>query len=98
MQSTSTPMNAKGQGHLVTLAKCHMLNIFKPCFLKTTAQIEIIFNSKPMRDSRNKLYSNNLGHLTKTAFVPKYGKKKKKKKKKIFFSRTTRSIALKLKM
>ena len=34
MQPTSTPMNAKGQGHLVTLANGHGLNIIKVLFLR----------------------------------------------------------------
>ena len=42
-------------------------------FLETTRQIEMIFNLKPMRDSRNKLYSNTPGHMTKMAAMPKYG-------------------------
>ena len=75
MQSASTPMNAKGQGHLVTLAKGHLGWIFlKSFFLETTRQIQIIFNLKPVWDGRNKLCSNSLGHMTKMVAMPKYGK------------------------
>ena len=42
MQTTSTPVNAKGQGHLVTLAKGYFGQIFsKSFFLEITGQIEI---------------------------------------------------------
>ena len=49
MQSTSIPMNAKGHGHLVTLAEGHMGWIFlKSLFLETTRKIQIIVNLKFM--------------------------------------------------
>ena len=57
MQSTATPMNAKGQGHhLVTFTKEHGLTIFKSFFLETIRLIEVIFNLKPMWDGRKKLF------------------------------------------
>ena len=77
MQSASIPMNANGQGHLVTLAEGHLGWIFlKSFFLETTRQIEIIFNMKPMWDGRNQLhvYSNSPRHMTKMGTMPKYGK------------------------
>ena len=43
MQSASIPVNAKGQGYLVTFAKGDGLNILKSFFLESTRLIKIIF-------------------------------------------------------
>ena len=51
MQSILTPMNAKGQGHLVTLVKDHSCWI-KSFFLETTRLIEKIFHIKSLWDRR----------------------------------------------
>ena len=57
MQSTATPMNAKGQDHhLVTFAKEHRLTVFMSFFLETARLIEVIFNLKPIWDGIKKLF------------------------------------------
>ena len=77
MLRTSTPMNAKGQGHTVTLPEGHLGLIFLLIFffLETTRVTKIIFHKKPLWYRRMKLYSNGQDYMTKMLSCPYvYGK------------------------
>ena len=73
--STWTYINTKGQNHSLTLAQGHsdstVSNVF---FLETAWPIEAKFYVKPPWNGRTKVWSNGLGHMTKIAAMPIYGK------------------------
>ena len=66
-------------------------NIFSS---ETTGPIEAKFHMESQWDGGTKVYTRGLGHMTKMAAMPIYGKKLSK----IFFSRTKRPMTLKLGM
>ena len=70
-------MNAWGQGHLLTFANGQFGWIYmylKSFFLETTRLMKLIFHMKTMWDERMKFSSKGLGHMTKVAAMPIYGK------------------------
>ena len=66
-------------------------NIFSS---ETTGEIEAKFHMESQWDGGTKVYTRDLGHMTKMAAMPIYGKKLSK----IVFSRTKRPMTLKLGM
>ena len=73
--STWTFMNIKGQGHSLTFVQGHSDSTFSNFFSsKNTRPIETKFHIEPPRDSGMKTCSNVLGHTTKMASRPIYGK------------------------
>ena len=67
-------MNIKGQGHSLTLVQGHSDSTFSNFFfLETAWPIEAKF----YLDGRTKVWSNDLGHMTKIAAMPIYGKNSK---------------------
>ena len=79
MQTTSTPMYVKGQGHLVTLVKDHLsLIVSMSFFLENTRPIKIIFPMKALWDGIMTFYANGLDHMTKMTTMPIYAKNLKK--------------------
>ena len=74
-----TYMNIKGQGHSLTLVQGHSDSIFSNVFfLETAWPIEAKFYVEPPWDGWMKVWSNGLGHITKMAAMPIYGKNLKK--------------------
>ena len=73
-------MNIKGQGHSLTLVQGHsdstLLNFF---FLETACPIEAKCYAEPPWDKGTKVWSKFVGHMTKMAAIPIYGKNLKKK-------------------
>ena len=71
-------MIIKGLSHSLTLVQGHsystFLNFF---FLETARPIEAKYHVEPQWDGGTKKYSNSLGHLTKMAAIPIYGKNMK---------------------
>ena len=68
-------MNIKGQGHSLTLVQGHSDSTFSNFFsLETAGPIEDKFYVALPWDGRTKVYSNGLGHMTKIAAMPIYGK------------------------
>ena len=51
-----------------------MLSTFSNIFSETTGPIEAKFHVEPPLDGGTKIYSNGLGHMTKMAAIPIYGK------------------------
>ena len=55
------------------------MSIFSNIFSsETTGSIEAKFHMEPHWDGGTKVYSNGLGHMTKMAAMPRYGKNLKK--------------------
>ena len=76
--SKLTYMYIKGQGHSLTLVQGHSDSTFSNFFfLETAWPIEAKFYEPPW-DGGTKVWSNGLGHMTKMAAMPIYGKKLKK--------------------
>ena len=72
---TWTHMNIKGQGHSLTLVQGYSDSTFSNFFfLETAWPIEAKFYVKPPWDGETKVWSNGLGHMTKMATMPIYGK------------------------
>ena len=95
IESISTPLTTKGQGHLVTFANGHCpITFSKDFFSETTWPVSTKLHMQPPGRAGNNVDTFSSGHMTKMAALPIYGKNLKK----IFFSRTTGSIALKLGM
>ena len=68
-------MNVKGQGHSLTFFKDHSVLTFSDfSFLKTARPVEAKFHVEPPWDGETKACSNGLGHMTKMAAMPIYGK------------------------
>ena len=68
-------MNIKGQGYSLTLVQGHSDSTFSNFFLLETAwPIEAWFYVEPPWDGGTKVWSNSLGHMTKVANMPIYGK------------------------
>ena len=59
---------------------------------KTAKPIVAKFHVEPQWDGKKKVYLNGLGHMTKMAAIPIYGKKNEK----FFFSETKRLMTLKV--
>ena len=55
-----------------------VLSTFSNIFSETTGPIEAKFHVEPPWDGGMKVYSNGLGHMTKMAAMPIYGKNLKK--------------------
>ena len=73
-----TYMNIKGQGHSLTLVQGHSDSTFSFFFLETAWPIEVKFYVEPPWDGELNVWSNGLGHMTKMAAMPIYGKNLKK--------------------
>ena len=72
-------MNIKCQGHSLTLVQGHSDSTFSNFFfLETAWPIEAKFYVEPPWDGGTKVWSNGLGHMTKMATMPIYGKNLKK--------------------
>ena len=54
MQSTSTPVNSRGEVRLVTLAKGNLGRYFLVIFSETNRLMIILFHMKPVCDERKK--------------------------------------------
>ena len=68
-------MNTKGQGHSLTLVQGHSDSIFSNLFfLETACPIEAKFYVEPPWDGGTNIWSNSVGHMTKMAAMPIYGK------------------------
>ena len=68
-------MNIKGQGHSLTFVQGLSDSIFSNFFSsKSTGPIEAKFHIEPPWDIGMKIYTNVLGHMTKMASRPIYGK------------------------
>ena len=69
-------MSIQGQGHLLTLAKGPLHIKFKTYFLRNhfTNQSQILYVESLRRG--NRVCINGLGHMTKKAAMPIYGKNK----------------------
>ena len=77
---TWTYMNIKGQGHSLTLVQGHSDSTFsKLFFLETAWLIEAKFYMDSPWDGWTEVWANGLGHMTKMATMPIYGKNLKKK-------------------
>ena len=73
-------MNVKGQGHSLTLVQGHSDSTFSNFFfLEAAWPIEAKFYVEPPWAGGTKVLSNSLGHMTKMAAMPIYGKNLKKK-------------------
>ena len=75
--STWTYMNIKGQGHSLTLVQGHSDSTFSNFFCwETVMPTEAKFHVEPqwVWDRGTKVCSNGLGHMTKMATMPIYGK------------------------
>ena len=84
-------LSIKGQGHYLIFAKGH--SVFKIfVFSKTVELFETKYHVNDFGSTEMKIYTNGLGHMTKIAAMPMYGKNPSK----IFFSRTRGPIAMKL--
>ena len=71
-------MNIKCQGHSLTWVQGHSDSTFSNFVSRETAMpIETKFHVKPQLDSGTEDYSNGLGHMTKMAVMPIYGKNMK---------------------
>ena len=71
-------MNIKDQGHSLILVQGHSDSTFSNFFSGQTAPpIEAKFHMEPQWDRRTKVCSNGLGHMTKMAAMPIYGKNMK---------------------
>ena len=76
--STWTYLNIKGQGHSLTLVQGHSDSTFSSFFSRETAlSTEAKFHVEPQWDRGTKFCSNGLGHMTKMATMPIYGKNMK---------------------
>ena len=72
-------MNIKGQDHLLTLVQGHSDSTFSNFFfLETPRPIEAKFHVDHAWDGGTKICSNGIGHMTKVAAMPIYGKNIKK--------------------
>ena len=68
-------MSIKGQGHSLTLAEGHSDIKIKSCFFnKIAGSFETKFRVKAYGSTGMKICTNCLGHMTKMAAVPIYGK------------------------
>ena len=67
-------MSIKGQGHSLTLIKGHSDFEVKTCFLKTVESFGTKIHMKALGRIGMKIYINELGHMTKMAAMPIYGK------------------------
>ena len=77
--STWAYMNIKAQGHPMTLFQGDSYSVFSNFFfLETACPIEAKFYVEPPWDGGTKVWSNGLGHMTKMAAMPIYGKNLKK--------------------
>ena len=75
---TWTYMHIKGEGHLLTLVQGHSDSTFSNFFfLETAWPIEAKFYVEPPLDGGTKVWTNGLGHMTKMAAMPVYGKNSK---------------------
>ena len=71
-------VNIKGQGHSLTLDQGHSDSTFSNFFSWEIAMmIEAKFHVDPPWDGGTKVFSNGLGHMTKIATMPIYGKNMK---------------------
>ena len=71
-------MHIKGQGHSLTFSQGNSDSTFSNFFfLETAWPIEAKFYVAPPWDKGLKVWSNGLGHMTKVAAMPIYGKKLK---------------------
>ena len=76
--SAWTYMNIKGQGHSLTLVQSHLDSTFSNFFSWETAwPIEAKFHMEPQWHGGTKVCSNGIGHMTKIAAMPIYGKNMK---------------------
>ena len=74
--STWTYVNIKGQGHSLSLVLGHSDSTFSNFFsLEIAGPIEARFNMEPSWNEKMEVYSTGLGHMTKMAVIPIYGKK-----------------------
>ena len=86
-------MSIKGQGHSLTLIKGHSdFNVKTVFSQKQLGDLKPKFKGKLEGEIEMKIYTNKMGHMTKMAAMPIYGKNLKK----IFFSRINRPMTLKL--
>ena len=70
-----TYINIKGEGHSLTFLKDHSVSTFSNIFSsETTGPAEAKFCMEPPWDGGTKVCSNGLGHMTKMAAMPIYGK------------------------
>ena len=75
LNETRTYINIKGQGQSLTLVQGHSDSTFSNFFsLETTKSIKAKFFMEPSWDRGTKFCSNDLGHMTKVAAIPIYGK------------------------
>ena len=71
-------MNIKCQGHSLTLVQGHSDTTFSNFFsCEIATPIEAKFHVEPQRDRGTEVCSNGLGHMTKMATMPIYGKNMK---------------------
>ena len=62
------------QGHSLTLVQDHSESTFSTSFPETTGPIKAKFHVEPQWDGGTKVSLNGLGHMTKMAAMPIYGK------------------------
>ena len=68
-------MNIKGQGHSLTFVENHSVSTFSNFFsLETAWPLETKFHVEPPWDGETKACSNGIGHMTRMAAMPIYGK------------------------
>ena len=68
----------QSQGHSLTLVKGHSHFKVKTCFLINSWAIWNRNSYESLRENRNEIYTNELGHMTNMAAMPEYGKNLKK--------------------
>ena len=71
-------MSIKGQGHSLTLVKGTQISKLELVFLVNSLAIWNQNSYENLKENRDKIYTNELGHMTNMATMPIYGKNLKK--------------------